>query len=72
MRDEWNGLQVLIFKECPSYYVHSMIHRLQLTLVATSREVILTFIINIIYVFCEHNDELHIVQEVEIAHYCYL
>lgn len=40
MRGEWNGLQALILKECPyAYYVHCMAHKLQLALVAASREV---------------------------------
>lgn len=38
---EWNGLEALISSECPyAYYVHCLAHRLQLTLVAASKEII--------------------------------
>ena len=38
---EWNGLEALISSECPyAYYVHCLVHRLQLTLVAASKEII--------------------------------
>ncbi|GJU31139.1 zinc finger MYM-type protein 1-like protein [Tanacetum coccineum] len=41
MRGEWNGLQALVAKDCPyAYYVHCFAHRLQLALVAASKEVI--------------------------------
>ncbi|KAL1332584.1 hypothetical protein AAHE18_11G038000 [Arachis hypogaea] len=41
MRDEWNGLQALFLKDSPqAYYVHCFAHRLQLALVAASREVL--------------------------------
>ncbi|XP_023766688.1 uncharacterized protein LOC111915248 [Lactuca sativa] len=41
MRGEWNGLQALVLKDCPyAYYVHCFAHRLQLALVAASREII--------------------------------
>ncbi|KAK5795155.1 hypothetical protein PVK06_036413 [Gossypium arboreum] len=40
MRGEWNNLQALFAKKCRfAYYVHCLSHRLQLTLVATSKEV---------------------------------
>lgn len=40
MRGEWNGLQALFRKDCPyAYYVHCFAHRLQLALVAVSKEV---------------------------------
>ncbi|XP_020970069.1 uncharacterized protein LOC107620028 [Arachis ipaensis] len=39
IRDEWNGLQALFLKDSPqAYYVHCFAHRLQLALVAASRE----------------------------------
>lgn len=39
-RGQWNGLQSLFVKECSSaYYVHYFAYQLQLTLVATSKEV---------------------------------
>ncbi|CAL1401863.1 unnamed protein product [Linum trigynum] len=40
MRGEWKGLHALFLKDFPqAYYVHCMAHRLQLSLVAASREV---------------------------------
>ncbi|XP_074304398.1 uncharacterized protein LOC141639108 [Silene latifolia] len=39
MRGEWNGLQALFLADCPyAYYVHCFVHRLQLALVAASKE----------------------------------
>ena len=67
MRGEWKGLQALFLNECPyAYYIHCMAHRLQLALVAASREVIpmhqffskLTFVVNIIGASCKRNSEL--------------
>jgi hypothetical protein len=41
MRGEFNGLQALFLRECPyAYYVHCYAHRLQLALVAASKEVV--------------------------------
>ncbi|XP_062011181.1 uncharacterized protein LOC133727792 [Rosa rugosa] len=77
MRGEWNGLQALILKDCPyAYYVHCLAHRLQLALVAASREVIpiqnfftkLTFIVNILGASCKRNDEFQSAQAEEIAY----
>ncbi|XP_024164732.1 zinc finger MYM-type protein 1-like [Rosa chinensis] len=77
MRGEWNGLQALILKDCPyAYYVHCLAHRLQLALVAASREVIpiqkfftkLTFIVNILGASCKCNDEFQSAQAEEIAY----
>ncbi|XP_059630083.1 uncharacterized protein LOC132273067 [Cornus florida] len=77
MRGEWNGLQALFLNDCPyAYYVHCLAHRLQLALVAASREVIvvhqffsnLNFIINNIGASCKRTDELHSAQVMEIAH----
>ncbi|ESR41108.1 TTF-type domain-containing protein [Citrus sinensis] len=40
MAEEWNGLQYLFLSNCPyAYYVHCFAHRLQLVLVAVSKEV---------------------------------
>ncbi|KAH9696951.1 TTF-type domain-containing protein [Citrus sinensis] len=40
MAGEWNGLQSLFLNDCPyAYYVHCFAHRLQLVLVAVSKEV---------------------------------
>ena len=76
MRGEWNGLQALFLNDCPyAYYVHCLAHRLQLALVAASREVIpihnffsdLTFIVNIIGASCKRHDQLQAAQAIEIA-----
>ncbi|CAM8997422.1 unnamed protein product [Rhodiola kirilowii] len=67
MRGEWKGLQALVSRECPyAYYVHCFAHRLQLSLVAASKEVYhvqqffekLNFIVNIVSASCKHNDQL--------------
>ncbi|XP_029151619.1 uncharacterized protein [Arachis hypogaea] len=77
MRGEWNGLQALFLKDCPyAYYIHCFAHRLQLALVAASREVIpvhqffskLTFIVNIICSSSKRHDELHAAKTDEIIH----
>ncbi|KDO39057.1 hypothetical protein CISIN_1g043240mg, partial [Citrus sinensis] len=40
MAGEWNGLQSLFLNDCPyAYYVHCFAHRIQLILVAVSKEV---------------------------------
>ncbi|KAL9690219.1 hypothetical protein QQ045_010616 [Rhodiola kirilowii] len=67
MRGEWKGLQALVSRECPhAYYVHCFAHRLQLSLVAASKEVYhvqhffekLNFIVNIVSASCKRNDQL--------------
>lgn len=67
MRGEWNGLQALVSNQCPyAYYVHCFAHRLQLSLVAASKEVYhvsffftkLNFIVNIVSASCKRNDQL--------------
>lgn len=77
MRGEWNGLQSLILNECPyAYYVHCMEHRLQLALVAVSKEVIpihhfltkLYCIVNIVGASCKRNDPLKDAHAENIAH----
>ena len=64
---QWKGLQALVLNDCPhAYYVHYFAHRLQLALVAASREVIpihelflnLNFIITTVGSSCKCNDEL--------------
>ncbi|XP_071902843.1 uncharacterized protein [Coffea arabica] len=76
MRGEWNGLQALICHECPyAYYIHCLAYRLQLALVAASREVAsvyqffsnLVFIINIVTASSKRNDELKEAQTIEVA-----
>jgi hypothetical protein len=78
MQGEWNGLQALVSNDCPyAYYVHCFAHRLQLALVAASREVILihhffftklTFIVNVICASCKRNEQLKVAQATKIAH----
>ena len=77
MRGEWNGLQALISTECPyAYYVHCFAHRLQLALVAASKEVIsvhqfftkLNSIVNIVGASCKRNDQLKAAHAANIAH----
>ena len=67
MRGEWNGLQALFLKDCPyAYYIHCFAHKLQLALVAASREVFLihdffshlTFIVNVTCSSSKRHDEL--------------
>ncbi|KAI5317514.1 hypothetical protein L3X38_037221 [Prunus dulcis] len=56
--------------------IHCLAHRLQLALIASSREVIhvhhfftkLTYIVNIVGASCKHNEELKNAQAVEIEH----
>ena len=70
-------MQALISIECPyAYYVHCFAHRLQLALIAASKEVILVhqfFIklnctINIIGVSCKYNDQLKAAHATNITH----
>ncbi|XP_042380118.1 zinc finger MYM-type protein 1-like [Zingiber officinale] len=77
MRGEFNGLQALIIKDCRGvYYVHCFAHRLQLALVAASKNVTpihkffdrLTFIVNIVGSSCKRNDELKNAHADDIAH----
>ncbi|XP_023771138.1 uncharacterized protein LOC111919777 [Lactuca sativa] len=75
MRGEWNGLQTLVLEDCPyAYYVHCFAHRLQLALVAVSREIIpvhqfftnLIFTINVVCASSKHHDELQKAKATEI------
>jgi hypothetical protein len=44
MQGGLNGLQALVSNDCPyTYYIHYFVHRLQLALVAASKEVISIF-----------------------------
>ncbi|XP_062170423.1 uncharacterized protein LOC133876156 [Alnus glutinosa] len=72
MRGEWNGLQALFLRDCPyAYYMH---YKLQLALVAASREakhihqffIQLASIINIVGGSSKHHDELQSAQATEI------
>jgi hypothetical protein len=77
MRDGWNELQALVSNDCSyAYYVHCFTHRLQLALVTTSKEVIfvhqfftkLSYVVNIVGVSCNRNEQLRVAQATEIAH----
>ncbi|XP_058222599.1 uncharacterized protein LOC131332410 [Rhododendron vialii] len=76
MRGRWKGLQALFLNDCPfAYYVHCFAHRLQLALVAASKEVIsvknffsyVTLIVNIIDSSPKKNDQFRGIQAAEIA-----
>ncbi|XP_074300140.1 uncharacterized protein LOC141631355 [Silene latifolia] len=67
MRGEWSGLHALFSNECPyAYYVQCFAHRLQLALIAVSRDMIsiyqffsqLTFIVNIIISSAKRHNKL--------------
>ncbi|XP_048502889.1 uncharacterized protein LOC104896670 [Beta vulgaris subsp. vulgaris] len=67
MRGEWNGLQALISNQCLyAYYIRCFAHRLQLTLVAASKEVIpvyqffsmLNSTVTFVLGSCKRSDEL--------------
>jgi hypothetical protein len=69
--------KALFLNECScAYYVHCFAHRLQLALVAASREVIvvheffsnLNFIINVVSASCKRHRDLQDAQEADIAH----
>ncbi|KAL1299808.1 zinc finger MYM-type protein 1-like [Arachis ipaensis] len=76
MRGEWNGLQALFLKDYPqAYYVHCFVHRLQLALVAASREVLqihefftqLNSIVTIVSASSKRHDQLQEAQAIENA-----
>ncbi|XP_076940627.1 uncharacterized protein LOC143609877 [Bidens hawaiensis] len=75
MRGEWNGLETLVHYVCPyAYYVYCFAHRLQLSLVYASREVIpihkffnkLVFTINVVCASNKCYDELQKAKTKEI------
>ncbi|KAL4377555.1 hypothetical protein GQ457_02G028870 [Hibiscus cannabinus] len=75
MRGKFNGLKALLLKDSPyAYYVHCFAHRLQLALVAATREVIpieqfftkLAIIINLVDASPKRHDELQHAQQIEI------
>ena len=74
MRCGMNGLQVLVTKDCPyAYYIHCFAHRLQLTLVVASKEIVsvhqfftnLSYIVNIVYASYNRFEELRVAQAAE-------
>ncbi|XP_025647563.1 uncharacterized protein [Arachis hypogaea] len=76
MRGEWNGLQALFLKDSPqAYYVHCFAYRLQLALVAASREVLqihefftqLNSIVTIVSASSKRHDQLQEAQAIENA-----
>ena len=76
MQGMWNGLQVLILNDCPyAYYIHCFAHRLQLTLVKTSKQAVpisgsflkLLFLIKTVNASCKRNDQLKVANANEIA-----
>jgi hypothetical protein len=77
MRGGWNGLQALVSNDCPyAYYIHCFAHRLQLALVAASKEVIsvhqfftnLNSVINFVCASCNQYKELRVAQVAENAY----
>ncbi|CAL1399655.1 unnamed protein product [Linum trigynum] len=76
MCGEWNGLKALFLKDHPqAYYVHCMAHRLQLALVAASKDVTavheffidLTHIVNAVNAYSKRHDQLEVVEAARIA-----
>ncbi|KAL5783397.1 hypothetical protein ACOSP7_008426 [Xanthoceras sorbifolium] len=75
MRGQWNGLQALFLKDCPyAYYIHCFAHRLQLALVAVSKEVRevwlffskLSSVVNFVGASAKRHSELKLIREDEI------
>ncbi|KAL5784586.1 hypothetical protein ACOSQ2_006978 [Xanthoceras sorbifolium] len=75
MRGEWNGLQALFIKDCPSaYYIHCFAHRLQLALIAIAKDVHdiwlffskLNSIINFVSASFKRHSQLKSIREDEI------
>ncbi|XP_071724718.1 uncharacterized protein [Rutidosis leptorrhynchoides] len=76
MRGEWNGLQALFLKDCPSaHYVHCLAHRLQLALVSSAKEVNpvyqffskLTMTVNVVTASSKRHDQLRAAQAIHIS-----
>jgi hypothetical protein len=70
-------LQALVSNDCPyAYYIHCIAHRLQLALVAASKEIIhvhqfftnLNFIVSIVCALCNRFEKFRIFQTAEIAY----
>ncbi|KAL5843993.1 hypothetical protein ACOSQ4_009951 [Xanthoceras sorbifolium] len=75
MRGQWNELQALFLKDCPyAYYIHCFAHRLQLALVAVSKEVRevwlffskLSSVVNFVGASAKRYSELKLIREDEI------
>ena len=78
MRGEWNGLKALVSNDCPyAYYIHCFAHRLQLALVAASKEVILvqsffnrlSSIVNVVGASCKRTEQLKKAYADQIAYF---
>ncbi|XP_075640504.1 uncharacterized protein LOC142612275 [Castanea sativa] len=78
MRGEWNGLKALISNDCLcAYYIHCFAHRLQLALVAVSKEVILVqsffnrllSIVNVVGASCKRTEQLKKAYADQIAYF---
>ena len=76
MRGMWNGLQVLILNDCSyAYYIHCFAHRLQLTLVKASKQVVpisgfflkLILVIKTVNASCKRNEQLKVANANQIA-----
>ncbi|XP_075649664.1 uncharacterized protein LOC142620128 [Castanea sativa] len=76
MRGIWNGLQALILNNFPyACYIHCFAHRLQLTLVKASKQVVpisgffltVLFLIKILNASCKRNEQLKVANANEIA-----
>ena len=77
MRGGWNELQALVSNDCPyAYYIHCFAHRLQLALVAASKEVIsfhqfftnLNFVVNFVCALYNRYEDLQVAQADENAY----
>ncbi|KAL4620489.1 hypothetical protein ACB092_06G158100 [Castanea dentata] len=78
MRGEWNVLKALVSNDCPyAYYIHCFAHRLQLALVAASKEVILvqsffnrlSSIVNVVGAPCKRTEQLKKAYADQIAYF---
>ena len=67
----------MISNDCPyTYYIHYFVHRLQLALVAASKEVIsihqfftnLNLVVNFVCASCNWYEELRVAQDIENAY----
>jgi hypothetical protein len=77
MRGGLNRLQALVSNNCPyAYYIHCFAYRLQLALVAASKEVIsvhqfftnLNLVVNFVCASCNQYEELRVAQATENAY----
>ena len=78
MQGKWNGLKALVSNNCPyAYYINCFAHRLQLALVAASKEVILvqsffnrlSSIVNVVGASCKRVEQLKKAYADQIAYF---